>query len=126
MASGYENRRFTRSAVEVPVTLDFGRGDVTRAQVVNLSLVGMYVEAVDSAPVYSECKVSLTPAPPKDAVFLRGRVMHRDPSGMGMEITGIDSGSFDTLRILIVEGAGNAFAIEEEMVAKMALIPPLY
>lgn len=126
MTSGYENRRFYRSGVELPVSLDFGQGNVKAAQTANLSLVGIYVTGIDPAPLDSECDAVLTPAPPLEPVSVHGRVMHRDGSGMGIEITGIEGASFETLRSLIVEHAEDAFGCETQIVANMSLIPPLY
>jgi hypothetical protein len=126
MSSGYENRRFERSEVLAPVSLELVGGQTAHGQMVNLSLVGIYVVGLEPLPVGAECTARIVPSAPLEPVTLRGRVMHRNESGMGIEITGIESGSFECLRTLIVENAEDAFSCEAQIVANMALIPELF
>lgn len=125
MTSGYESRRFSRSAVEVPVRLDFGQGKAITGRIVNVSLIGIYVTAGELMPLGSECEAEFA-ADPLKPIHARGCVVHEDLSGMGIEIRGIAGASLEALRDIIVEHAENAFECENIMLSNMAHMPPLY
>jgi hypothetical protein len=125
MTAGYESRRFSRSAVDVPVRLDFGQGKTLSGQIVNVSLIGIYVTAEELMPLGSECEANFA-ADPMKPIQVRGCVVHEDLDGMGIEIRGIESASLAALRDIIVDNSENAFECENTMLSNMAHMPPLY
>jgi hypothetical protein len=125
MSSGYENRRFSRSTVDIPVQLDFGSDKLLSGRIANVSLIGIYVAAGEVPPMHSCCEASFA-ADPLKPIHIRGTVVHRDLDGVGIEIQGIESASFEFLREVIVDHAENAFECETTILSNMAHMPPLY
>lgn len=125
MTSTYEKRRFMRSALQLPVNLDFGPEKTLHGQLNNLSIVGMYVLTADSVAERTPCEASFFGDPLKP-IKARGQVLHKEANGIGIEFTGIDQSTFEHLRELILEHADDPFACDTQMIANMESFPPLY
>ena len=125
MASGYELRRFMRSTVVAPVILTFGGGETVSGEILNLSIVGMFVRAGEQKDEGQECEASFTGGALKP-IHVRCVVMHRKNDGMGLEITGISNTSFEYLRELIVSNADEPFKCDTEIMSNMGSLPALY
>lgn len=125
MTKTYENRRFMRSEVALPITLQFGEGQTVTGQMLNISIIGIYVRSENPMPAGSECEASFD-ADILKPVQVRCKVVYASPKGMGLEITGIASESYEFLRELIAENAEDSFACDTEIISNMANLPPLY
>ncbi len=124
MPSGYENRRFMRSPVDLPITLTLTDGLVIEGRLRNVSILGLYAETLDLAPAGAQCEVTFFAAPLKE-VKLSCEVMHRNPTGMGMKIVGIESETFENLRELIVNHAQDPARSDREILSNMGELPLL-
>jgi hypothetical protein len=118
-------RRFVRHAAELPVTLTFGDEKPIKASIRNLSIVGMFVSMEQPVQEGAACDVFFEVEPMKP-VATQCVVVHVDSEGIGMEITGIENGSFEYLRELIVGQSGDPQACEDEILANMGNLPALY
>ena len=125
MVSGYELRRFMRSTVVAPVTLNFDGGEVVSGDILNLSIAGMFVRTAQQMDKGRECVASFSAGPMKP-IHVRCVVMHRKNDGMGMEIVGIANASFEFLRELVVNHADDSFQCDIEIMSNMGNLPALY
>jgi len=120
-----DSRRFIRSALELPVTLSFNEALTVRGSIRNLSIAGMFVQTGQSAPEGAVCE-SIFETEPMKRVGIQCSVVHRSGAGLGLEITGIENGSFDYLRELIIQQSDDPQACEDEILANMGRLPALY
>ncbi|MCC6694019.1 MAG: PilZ domain-containing protein [Candidatus Hydrogenedentes bacterium] len=125
MASGYELRRFMRSAIVTPVTLTFDDGKMVSGEIVNLSIVGMFVRTTEPIEAGRECEASFSAAPMKP-VRVRCVAMHQKKDGVGMEIVGISNASFEFLREIVMLHSEDPYQCDIEIMSNMGSIPALY
>lgn len=120
----YQNRRFMRVSVSVPVTLASG-GESLSGVIQNLSMVGMYVRSEVRPPIGSPCKAVFWVDPEKP-IEVQGAVVYVEREGMAIGFTGIARFGFENLRELIVMRADDPHAADTEIVEKMDLTPDWY
>ena len=92
-------RKFTRTNCSIDASIRYGDSVVT-CKTHNLSLHGMYLKTKYDIPLNTSVNVTVyySMQPP---ININGRVVRKEPSGVGLEISNLNSKSFAQLRDIV-------------------------
>jgi hypothetical protein len=121
-SSGYENRRFSRVPIKLPVTVTPADGEIVSGETRDVSAIGVYVDQVRVLPLGSACKVCIR-LRQEAAIDAKGNVTRLEKMGFAVEFSTMSEGSFDSLRELLLDHGEDSPALDAELVSRADLLP---
>ena len=107
-----EFREFTRIDYRGCASISMG-DEIIFGNLKNISLQGMFLEMDYDVPVRSEVAVKLFDRD-AESIMAKGCVVRCDKTGIGIQIQGLDAGSFSRLKTLITDRADDLDKIMNE------------
>ena len=120
MEPGPDRRRFSRVVVSLETSLATTKGEPLSGEVTDLSVVGLGMTTTSEVPVGTPCRVQIWAG--DDVVEVRGSIVRRQGSSLGVRFDEVPYSEFERLRQLLLRHADEPALIDEELTDRLGFV----